>query len=108
MRITIPFGLIVLALIAGYFLKPGLADHRKAAEAWLEQTRADAAANLNLGDLANAGAASVFSNGLYEDDLFFSRYTVAVGDQPYLRCFGIFTRISCSKVEHNATEDHGS
>jgi hypothetical protein len=103
MRITVPFGLIILALIAGYFLKPSVAEHQKAAEAWLEQTRSNAAANLNFGDLASAGMASTFSNGLYEDDLFFSRYTVAVGDQPYLRCFGIFTRVSCSQVERKAS-----
>jgi hypothetical protein len=99
MRITIPFTLIIIALIAGYLLKPSLADHQKAAEAWLEKAQSDAAANLNLGDLASAGAASVFSNGLYEDDLVFSRYTVKVGDQPYLTCFGIFKQVSCSKVE---------
>jgi len=100
MRITIPFTLIVIALLAGFFLKPSLDDHRKVAEAWLDKARSDAAANLNLGDLANAGAASAFSNGIYEDDVVFSRYTVAVGDTPYLRCFGVFKHVSCSKVEN--------
>jgi hypothetical protein len=102
MKITIPFGLILLALIAGYFLKPSLADHQKAADAWLEKTRNDAAAKLNLGDLLSAGVASAFHSGLYEDDLVFSRYTVTVGDAPYLRCFGIFKQVSCSKVENSA------
>jgi hypothetical protein len=80
-------------------LKPSLADQRKAAETWLEQTRSNAAANLNFGDLASAATASAFSNGIYEDGIFFSRYTVSVGDEPYLRCFGVFTRVSCSQAE---------
>ena len=99
MNISIPFGLVVVALIAGYFLKPSLEAHQKAADAWLEAKQNDAASKLNLGDLFSAGAASAFHSGIYEDDVFFSRYTVTVGDQPYLRCFGVFTHVSCDKVE---------
>jgi len=102
-RITIPFSLILLALVAAYFLKPSLEDHQKAADAWLQKTQSDAAAKLNLGDLFSAGAASAFHSGIYEDDIVFSRYTVTVADAPYLRCFGIFKQVSCSKVEDSSS-----
>jgi hypothetical protein len=91
--------LIIVALIAAYLLKPSLAAHQKAADAWLEATQNDAAAKLNLGDLFSAGAASAFHSGIYEDDMVFSRYTVTVGEAPYLSCFGLFAQVSCKKVE---------
>ena len=99
MRISIPFTFIVLVLIAGFFLKPSLAEHQKAADAWLEAAQSDAASKLNLGDLFSAGAASAFHSGIYEDDIFFSRYTVTVGDEPYLRCWGFFKYVTCHKVD---------
>jgi hypothetical protein len=99
MKISIPFTFIIIALIAGYLLKPSLDDHRKAADAWLEAAQNDAASKLNLGDLFSAAGASAFHSGIYEDDLVFSRYTVTVSDQPFLRCFGIFKYVTCSKVD---------
>jgi len=99
MKISIPFSLILIALIAGYFLKPSLEAHQKAADAWLETAQSDAASKLNLGDLFSAGAASAFHSGIYEDDIVFSRYTVTVSGAPYLRCFGLFTQVRCSKVD---------
>lgn len=99
MRLTIPFSLIILAVVAAYLLKPSLPTHQAAADAWLENAQADAASRLNLGDLLSAGAAATFRSGTYEDLIVLSRYTITLGDEPFLQCWGVFGHVSCNRVD---------
>ncbi len=89
------FLLVILVGVAAYFTKPDRAAHETAARAALEETAHNAAAGFDLSELVNAGAAAI-SGGRYEDYYLFSKYTVKVGETPFLTCIGALTQVGCS------------
>lgn len=90
--------LLILASVAGYFTNPDEAAHRAAANEVLSAQADAAAENFDLGGLIETGAASLTQNGGYQNYYVVSSYRLDAGDEPYVECWGAFTRVICRRV----------
>lgn len=95
-------GLLVVVGVAAYFTNPTADTHRAKANEVL-RAQADAAAdNLDIGGLIETGAASLTQQGDYQSFYVGSKYSVEVGGNPYVECYGAFTQVMCNRVGADA------
>lgn len=87
--------LLVLAGVAGYFTKPEEPAMRAAAEAVLNEPT-------SLGELMEGVGAQVAGDRRYDNYYVASKYTVALGENPVVECWGAFTQVQCKRLEETA------
>ena len=85
------FLLIVVAAAAGYFTRPNEAAMRSAAESVLN----DPATLEQMGDMLGAALAG---QRRFDDYLVATRYTVTIGEDPAVECWGAFQQTRCNRV----------
>lgn len=90
--------LLVIAGVAGYFTKPEEAVMRERADAVLGETAREAAGNLNVPDVVEAGWANLTGDRAYSNYYVAAKYTVALDGQPVVDCWGAFTQVQCNRV----------
>lgn len=90
--IRLLFLLIIVAGVAGYFTRPDEAKMRTAAEAVLNDPS-------SLGQLMEGVGAAVAGQRQFSDYYVATRYTVSIGENPVVECWGGFTQTRCTRVE---------
>ncbi|MGE0743056.1 MAG: hypothetical protein AB7O98_17095 [Hyphomonadaceae bacterium] len=89
--------LIVIAGVAGFFTRPQEPAMRAAADAVLEDAN-------SLGEgLENFGAA-LAGDRAFNDYYVVTKYTVTLGDNPVVECWGAFTQAMCNRVGEQAAQ----
>jgi hypothetical protein len=89
------FLLIIVIGVAGFFTRPDEAKMRTAAEAVLNDPA-------TLGQLMEGVGAAVAGQRQFNDYYVVTRYTVSVGENPVVECWGAFTQTRCTRVESEA------
>lgn len=84
--------LIIVAGVAGYFTRPAQPALEQAATALLNDPG-------NLGELVEGVGAAVAGERRFDDYYVATRYTVTVGSEPVVECWGAFTQTRCTRVE---------
>jgi hypothetical protein len=90
------FLLIVVAGVAGYFTRPDEPKMRTAAESVLNDPA-------TLGQLMQGVGAAVAGQRRFDDYFVATKYTVNIGEEPVVECWGAFTQTRCSRVQHAQT-----
>lgn len=90
--IRLLFLLIIVAGVAGYFTRPDEAKMRTAAEAVLNDPS-------SLGQLMEGVGAAVAGQRQFDNFYVATRYTVSIGENPVVECWGAFTQTRCTRVE---------
>jgi hypothetical protein len=90
------FLLIVVGAAAGYFTRPNEATMRTEAEAVLN----DPATLEQFGDMLGAAVAG---QRRFDDYFVATKYTVTIGENPAVECWGAFQQIRCSRVDAAAS-----
>lgn len=85
------FLLIIIAGVAGYFTRPDEPKLRAAAETVLN----DPATLEQFGDMVGAALAG---QRRFDDYFVATKYTVTIGEDPAVECWGAFTLANCSRV----------
>jgi len=85
------FLLIVVAGVAGYFTRPDEPKMRTAAEAVLN----DPATLSQFGDMVGAALAG---QRRFDDYFVATKYTITIGEDPAVECWGAFTQTKCDRV----------
>jgi hypothetical protein len=88
--------LLILAGVAGYFTRPEEPAMRTAAEAVLGDPS-------TLGELMQGVGAQVAGDRQYTNYYVASKYTVSLGENPVVECWGAFTQVQCKRIESSAT-----
>lgn len=84
--------LLVLAGVGGYFTKPEEPTMRAKAEALLNDPA-------TLGELMQGVGAHVAGDRQYNNYYVAAKYTVSLGADPVVECWGAFTQVQCSRLE---------
>src|SRR5262245_49715327 len=87
------FLLIIVVGVAGYFTRPDEAKMRTAAEAVLNDPA-------TVGQLMEGVGAAVAGQRQFNDYYVATKYTVNVGENPVVECWGGFTQTMCKRVEN--------
>lgn len=87
--------LIIVAGIGGYFTRPDEPKMRTAAEAVLNDPS-------SLGELMEGVGAAVAGQRRFDDYYVATKYTVTIGDNPVVECWGAFTQTQCKRVDNSA------
>jgi hypothetical protein len=90
------FLLIIVAGVAGYFTRPDEPKMRAAAEAVLNDPA-------TLGELMEGVGAAVAGQRRFDDYYVATKYTVNIGEDPVVECWGGFTQTRCTRVESAAS-----
>jgi hypothetical protein len=88
--------LLVVAGVAGYFTRPTEAQMSEKADAVLND-----AGNIAEG-LENIGA-TLAGERAYENLYVGAKYTVTLGGDPVVECYGAFTQVMCSRAGSEET-----
>lgn len=83
--------LIIIAGVAGYFTRPDEAAMRAGADAVLNDPQ-----NISQG-IESVGAA-LAGERAYNNYYVASKYSVHVGDDPVVECWGAFTQVMCNRA----------
>lgn len=89
--------LIILAGVGGYFTRPDEPAMRQAADAVLNDPQDISEGFESLG-------AAVAGDRTYDNYYVASKYTVTLGDDPVVTCWGAFTQVRCSRAEQESGE----
>lgn len=80
----------VLVVVA-FVTKPDLGAHQAKVRAIFDQARQNAGSRFDIGAMIGLGAAQIFSEGQFSDNIVFTTY-----ETEELKCVGFFGQISCS------------
>ena len=84
--------LVIFAAVAAYFTKPTEAQMKQEAQTAVEHAQ-DSSSLLNSLGL---GLQNLFSSGKYTDYYVVAKYSVTVGDHPFVDCWGAYTKTMCT------------
>lgn len=96
-------GLLAIIGVAAYFTNPTAEVHRTEANNVLRAQADVAADNFDLGGLLETGAASLTQDGAYQSYYVGSTYTLQAGGEPYIECYGAFTKVMCNRTQAQAS-----
>jgi hypothetical protein len=85
--------LLIIAGVAGYFTRPDEAKMRQGADAVLQNPQ-------DLGEGLQSIGAGIAGDRAYDNYYVAAKYTVSLDHDPVVQCWGYFTQVSCSRVEH--------
>jgi hypothetical protein len=88
--------LIVIAGVAGYFTRPQEPAMRQAADAVLSDPQ-------NISQGFESLGATIAGDRHYDNYYVAARYTVSLGEDPLVECWGAFTQVTCSRKEETTS-----
>lgn len=83
--------LVVLAGVAGFFTRPEETQMRAGADAVLQDPQ-------NISQSIEGAGAQLLGDRIYSNYYVASKYTVSLGDDPVVECWGAFTQVKCDRV----------
>jgi len=83
--------LLIIAGAAAFFTRPQEPAMREAADAVLNDSS-------NVGELIEGAGAALLGDRTYDNYYVAAKYTVTLGDDPVVECWGAFTQAMCNRV----------
>lgn len=87
----------VLGGVGGYFTRPEETQMRAGADAVLQDPR-------NISETIEGAGAQLLGDRIYSNYYVASKYTVSLGDNPVVECWGAFTQVKCDRVAQAEAE----
>lgn len=100
--------LLIVAAVAAYFTVPAREAHEEAAQALLQDSaqenaaEAEAQAGISLDSIVDFATGFIAGQGRYENYVLASKYTADLPGAAYLECWGAFTLVQCRRVDRAA------
>lgn len=83
--------LAVLAGVGGYFTRPEEAQMRAGADAVLQDPQ-------NISQTIEGAGAQLLGDRVYDNYYVAAKYTVSLGEDPVVECWGAFRQVKCTRV----------